>query len=110
MNIEFCSECNNILYPKEDNTEAQLTLICKTCDHIQEASTNRIASFHYKTRPTGFKTYAKELAKDPTLPKTNQICSNCGNNVVVYFQNRDNEEEIAFDLVYICVSCYHYWS
>ncbi|KAF5141193.1 dna-directed rna polymerase subunit m [Vairimorpha ceranae] len=110
MNSEFCKECNNMLYPKDDNTESFMMLVCKSCDNMQESTTNRICATYFKSRNYGYKTYAKALAKDPTLPKIKMKCSECNNDVVVYFQNKDIEEEVAFDLAYICTKCYNYWT
>ncbi|EQB60744.1 dna-directed rna polymerase ii subunit rpb9 [Vairimorpha apis BRL 01] len=110
MNNEFCKECHNMLYPKSGNTEQTLLLICKSCDHIQEASSNRLSATYFKSRNYGYNTFAKDLANDPTLPKLRMQCKKCDNNIVVYFQNRDIEEEVAFDLVYICIKCFHYWT
>jgi hypothetical protein len=37
VGIQFCQECNNMLYPKEDKENKRLLYACRNCDYSQEA-------------------------------------------------------------------------
>ena len=37
VNILFCSECNNMLYPKEQKRTKTLKYACRNCDYQQDA-------------------------------------------------------------------------
>lgn len=110
MNDEFCRECSNLLYPKEDPQENTLFLACKHCDHFQEAKSHLLYVKNFKTRHTSLESYAKDLVQDPTLPSTKIDCRNCGFDRGIYFQSRDNEEDVALSIFYVCCRCHHFWS
>ena len=34
--IQFCRECNNMLYPKENANEKTLEFVCKLCPYVEK--------------------------------------------------------------------------
>lgn len=109
MNDEFCRECSNLLYPKEDIHENALFLVCKSCDHFQEAKSHRLYAKNFHARHASLESYAADLIQDPTLPSTRAVCAKCGFGRALYFQSRDNEEDVALNIFYVCCKCYHFW-
>ena len=33
--IQFCRECNNMLYPRENHAEKTLEFVCKLCPYVE---------------------------------------------------------------------------
>jgi DNA-directed RNA polymerase II subunit RPB9 len=42
ITFRFCSECSNLLYPKEDENEHKLMFTCRTCKFSEEATSSCI--------------------------------------------------------------------
>ncbi|KAK0414790.1 hypothetical protein QR680_011617 [Steinernema hermaphroditum] len=40
--IKFCSDCNNMLYPREDKAARTLMYACRSCDYIEESDNSCI--------------------------------------------------------------------
>ncbi|PHH72601.1 hypothetical protein CDD80_4419 [Ophiocordyceps camponoti-rufipedis] len=40
ITFRFCSECSNMLYPKEDKDAHSLQFTCRTCQYTEEASSS----------------------------------------------------------------------
>ncbi len=40
VGMRFCSECNNMLYPKENKASKKLIYTCRRCPHTEDADTN----------------------------------------------------------------------
>jgi DNA-directed RNA polymerase II subunit RPB9 len=38
ITFRFCSECSNMLYPKEDPDSHKLQFTCRTCQYTEEAN------------------------------------------------------------------------
>jgi DNA-directed RNA polymerase II subunit RPB9 len=122
--IRFCSECNNLLYPKENKRERKLYFSCRNCDHQEEAHVNCVyqsarqsTSYHHSDggpehNAKTFSSALNDLASDPTLPRTTRICPKCGNRQAVYFQARERDRDTAMTLNYLCCnpSCHYVWT
>ncbi|KAM0684940.1 hypothetical protein COBT_003851, partial [Conglomerata obtusa] len=83
MELHFCKECNNILYPKEDRDQQVLYLTCRNCEHFEEATSNLIAHIKLSQQAKGstMSSHSRDLATDKTLPRTNlKKCPGCGQN------------------------------
>ncbi|KAG0441932.1 DNA-directed RNA polymerases II, IV and V subunit 9A [Dictyocoela muelleri] len=107
-NQNFCKECGDLLYPKEDANEDILYAQCYNCDHFEVAENPIIHRINYKTQFCYkiSEDIAQELTSDPTLPMTTMVeCVNCSHNRAVYFENKENEEE-KLAICYICCNCY----
>ncbi|KHN68905.1 putative DNA-directed RNA polymerase [Ordospora colligata] len=106
----FCRECNNLLYPKEDSQENTLLMACKNCEHIQETKSHCLYSKSFRTKHKAMEVYAKDLLQDPTLPQVKIDCAKCGFNKGIYFQSRDDEDDVALSIFYLCCKCNHLWT
>lgn len=117
---KFCSECNNMLYPREEESEIQLYMACKVCEHFEIAESNLISFTNYKQdfdeiidHNTAF-----ELSSDPTLPRAeNKVCIKCNGRRIVYYEPRINitgdhnivTDDIELRICFICCGCYYVW-
>jgi DNA-directed RNA polymerase II subunit RPB9 len=109
-NKQFCRECNNMLYPKEDKQEKMLYLACRNCEHFEEA-TNPIVYFtKYKSEGgrSTLSSVARDIANDPTLRRVRRECKECGGAVHVLFQTRDKQEDSALTMTYVCCKCFRF--
>ena len=114
IGINFCKECNNMLYPKEDTINKRLLYACRNCgfDEVAENScvyVNNLADTYDELRCIN-----TDVIQDPALPRTNtQYCPRCMNNDIVFFQS-DNRKTIEnqMKLYYVCtnVDCCHRWT
>ena len=114
IGINFCKECNNMLYPKEDTIKKRLLYACRNYgfDEVAENScvyVNNLADTYDELRCIN-----TDVIQDPALPRTNtQYCLRCMNNDVVFFQS-DNRKTIEnqMKLYYVCtnVDCCHRWT
>ncbi|KAM0674156.1 hypothetical protein GVAV_002229 [Gurleya vavrai] len=112
MDLHFCSECNNILYPKEDKDQQILFLSCRNCEHIEEAKSPVISQIKISQQAKGstISSHSKDLATDKTLPRTDlKKCPKCGKSNAVYFQTKDRQEE-ALEIHFVCCECDTMWS
>lgn len=111
LQIGFCSCCNNILLPTEDSKRHILLYKCRHCKTYQDAISPCVSQNRYSTEATE-RTVYKDLANDPTYPKTNAVeCPKCQGNEAVYFQSKPRETaDSKFKLYYSCVLCGHKWT
>lgn len=107
-NKQFCRDCNNMLYPKEDKAEHTLYLACRNCEHFEECINHIIYTNTLKKEMIGstLSSEAKDIANDPTLKRVkDRQCLKCKNNRHVVFQTRDRQEESILTLNYVCCNC-----
>jgi DNA-directed RNA polymerase II subunit RPB9 len=102
--IRFCEECHNMLYPKEDKQNKLLLYACRNCDH-QEESENSLVYRHELLQLADEHTQVfKDLAGDPTLPRTNIECAQCGNEEAVFFQAHSGRGDQPMTLYFVCTN------
>ncbi|VDN96054.1 unnamed protein product [Rodentolepis nana] len=96
VGILFCSECNNMLYPKEDKRNKRLMYACRNCDFMKRADNPCI--------------YVNRLEQE--IETEEHQCDACGNNEAVFFQSQTNKAEDNMRLYYVCtnVNCLHKWT
>ncbi|KAM0679059.1 hypothetical protein BDAP_000439 [Binucleata daphniae] len=111
MDLHFCRECNNILYPKEDPDQHILYLSCRNCEHFEDSPSNIIfQKYSQQAVESTMSAHSKDLATDKTLPRTNRVnCLKCNKKNAVYFQTKDRQEE-ALTIHFVCCECDHLWS
>ncbi|KAL4199916.1 hypothetical protein AMTRI_Chr03g53680 [Amborella trichopoda] len=109
--MKFCRECNNILYPKEDQEHKQLLYACRNCDH-QEVADNYCVYRNEIHHSVGERTQVlQDVAADPTLPRTKTVrCTVCNHGEAVFFQAAARGEE-GMTLFFVCCNpnCGHRW-
>ncbi|KAE9608339.1 putative DNA-directed RNA polymerase [Lupinus albus] len=109
--MKFCSECNNILYPKEDKEHKILLYGCRNCDHEEVADNNIVYrnKIHHSDRERiqGL----QNVAADPTLPRTKSVrCAQCNHGEAVFYQGTAPGEE-GMTLFFVCCNpnCGNRW-
>lgn len=111
MDISFCKECHNMLYPKEDKQQQTQFMSCRTCEYFEPSKTHIIT--HIKINHSSMTTMSslsKDLVCDKTLPRTNVvICPKCNSSEAVYFQTKDRQEE-ALTIYFVCCVCETMWA
>lgn len=110
--MEFCNNCKNYLFLKEEkvNTQRKLYYYCKNCDFKKECLNNKILFKRYKFDEEKIEDNSyinKYKVSDITLHKKNTKCPKCkkiNNNVyeVKYLNN-------SYNLNFVCSNCYHSW-
>jgi len=104
----ICSECGNMLYPKEDRATRSLKRVCRNCHREDEADYSLV--YVNDLRPNARTVDAgAEQVQDPTLPHATGVeCSNCGHDDAVFFQAPMKGDE-AMKLIFMCCSCSFRW-
>merc|ERR1712224_633563 len=103
--MKFCSECNNILYPKEDAANRRLLLKCHNCDHQELAEDYMVFrnEVHHSTAEGTL--VLTDVVTDPTLPRTNTVeCPKCNHGEAVFFQSTSRNDAEAMTLFFVCSS------
>lgn len=67
VDILFCPECSNMLYPKEDKAARKLMYQCRTCQHTQEATSNCVYRNILKSQAGDTAGVTQDVALDPTV-------------------------------------------
>ena len=99
---KFCDQCENVLRISED-AQKRVSLYCEDCQVHIPFSGGLIAEKKYKTT----KNYDEMLFTalyDDTLPRVRTKCSNCPNDIIIYFRDKSTMKNI-----YFCRSCRNYW-
>ncbi|TPX44820.1 hypothetical protein SeLEV6574_g04282 [Synchytrium endobioticum] len=124
--FQFCSQCHNLLYPRENREQKTLQLACRNCDYFEESDNPLFININIdksslspstSTNKTTTKPYRSEqslqkidLAQDPTLPRTrSRTCPRCDRNEAVFFQSRSKSSD-SMILYFACVNCGHRWT
>ena len=102
--MEFCKNCNNYLYIKEDTEQRKIFSYCKLCNYQTETTDTCIFKKTYKKSDSRPHINHQYMNEDPTYPRMNIKCSKCkteGNNA--YYQCKN------LSIVIVCANCCHYW-
>ncbi|KAK2066708.1 hypothetical protein P8C59_000499 [Phyllachora maydis] len=105
ITFRFCSECSNMLYPREDEQEHRLKFVCRTCQYSEDASSTCI--FRNVLNNTAGETagVTQDVGSDPTLPRANKQCPACKFDQAVFFQSQQRSAETGMKLFYVCCDC-----
>jgi len=105
ITFRFCSECSNMLYPKEDPVDHQLNFACRTCQYSEKATSACV--FRNELNNTVGETagVTQDVGSDPTLPRSNKTCPKCKAEDAVFFQSQQRSAETGMTLFYVCCSC-----
>ena len=119
LGMRFCSECNNMLYPRENRLNKTLEFKCRHCDNREAVDTSDYVVYKNDIKAAKDIQWSNidwaELTKDPTLPRGTVgvgACKNCGNGEVVYLQTGFGiikENQGGMNLWLICTRCNHRW-
>jgi DNA-directed RNA polymerase subunit M/transcription elongation factor TFIIS len=109
--MQFCKECENKLFPIED--ENKLWNKCIDCGFKEEYNDSIIEKKDYKNKNVGSADNNKYLIYDCTIPRTKQKV--CPNKNCISIKNPELQEAvfiqdpITIKLTYICVNCNTEW-
>lgn len=111
--MEFCGNCKNYLFLKEEkvNDNRVLFYICKKCDFKKECLKKKISFKTYKNTDNNIindKHLNKYKITDPTLPSKSCKCPKCKKtNLNTYEVKYSNN---SYNLNVICHGCHHNWT
>ncbi|KAK3984199.1 putative DNA-directed RNA polymerase II subunit RPB9 [Cladorrhinum sp. PSN332] len=105
ITFRFCSECSNMLYPREDDVNRQLMFVCRTCNYSEKATTACIYRNILNNAAGETAGVTQDVGSDPTLPRSKRNCPVCNHGECVYFQSQQRTSETGMKLFYVCCEC-----
>ncbi|CAO1613660.1 unnamed protein product [Jaminaea pallidilutea] len=104
--LNFCAECNNLLYPEVDRSNHVLLYSCRNCNYREEARENIVFRNDLKSVTKEQPGVIDSIRTDPTLPRRHDhICPECGHSESVYFQDQSKRIQNRMILFYVCTNC-----
>ncbi|OCL11455.1 putative DNA directed RNA polymerase II 15 kDa subunit [Glonium stellatum] len=107
--FRFCSECSNLLFPKEDKENSQLLFACRTCSFTEPAPSACVMRHEIASTVGDTAGITQDVGQDPTLPRIQKPCPTCGENEAVFFQSQQRTAETGMKLYYVCCACGNVW-
>ena len=96
--FRFCAECNNMLYPKEDKEGQRLLYACRNCGYTELAENPKVYRHELITNIGATAGVVQDIGNDPTLPRSNKECPECGNHECVFFQSQQRRKDTSMIL------------
>jgi len=93
ITFRFCSECSNMLYPKEDPDTHRLQFACRTCQYSEEAASSCVFRNVLNNAVGEIAGVTQDVGSDPTLPRSNKTCPKCKTEDAVFFQSQQRSAE-----------------
>ncbi|KAG5934921.1 hypothetical protein E4U53_000578 [Claviceps sorghi] len=79
ITFRFCSECSNMLYPKEDEDAHKLQFTCRTCQYTEEAQSTCVFRNVLNNSAGETAGVTQDVGSDPTVSQVPVfICLCCG--------------------------------
>ncbi|KAJ3384813.1 DNA-directed RNA polymerase II core subunit rpb9 [Lobulomyces angularis] len=97
--MQFCSGCDNLLYPRENKNERTLLMACRNCDNQEEAISMRVFKHDVFTAQEDHTSRNVILSDDPTYPRIEKECPACGYHEAVYFQSRAKSADTTMKVI-----------
>ncbi|ENH69879.1 hypothetical protein H9Q69_000751 [Fusarium xylarioides] len=107
ITFRFCSECSNMLYPKEDEDAHKLQFTCRTCQYTEDAKSTCVFRNVLNTSAGETAGVTQDVGSDPTLPRSTKTCPSCQHTEAVFFQSQQRSAETGMKLFYVCCECGH---
>ncbi|KAF2652722.1 hypothetical protein K491DRAFT_635146 [Lophiostoma macrostomum CBS 122681] len=107
--FRFCSECSNLLFPREDKANSELLFACRTCSFTEKAPSSCVMRHEIASSVGDTAGITQDVAQDPTLPRILKPCPKCGENEAVFFQSQQRTAETGMKLYYVCCACGNVW-
>ncbi|RYC64741.1 hypothetical protein CHU98_g1473 [Xylaria longipes] len=67
ITFRFCSECSNMLYPKEDEDSHKLMFTCRTCQYTEEATSSCVFRHVLNSAAGETAGVTQDVGSDPTV-------------------------------------------
>ncbi|KAK4160674.1 hypothetical protein QBC43DRAFT_381151 [Cladorrhinum sp. PSN259] len=83
ITFRFCSECSNMLYPREDDMNRQLMFVCRTCNYSEKATTACIYRNILNNAAGETAGVTQDVGSDPTVRVSSVVCQGavgCGDS------------------------------
>lgn len=94
-----------MLYPKEDKNEQRLLYSCRNCGYTELAENPKVYRHELITNIGETAGAVEDIGNDPTLPRSNKVCTKCGNHECVFFQSQQKRKDTSMILFYVCLNC-----
>ncbi|KAI2612183.1 DNA-directed RNA polymerase II subunit RPB9 [Hypoxylon fragiforme] len=107
ITFRFCTDCSNMLYPKEDEDAQKLQFTCRTCQFTAEATSSCVFRNVMNNAAGETAGVTQDVGSDPTLPRSNKTCPVCKYEEAVFFQSQQRSAETGMKLFYVCCDCGH---
>ncbi|KAJ3404767.1 DNA-directed RNA polymerase II core subunit rpb9 [Chytriomyces hyalinus] len=112
--ILFCTDCSNMLYPKEDSDSKMLTYACRHCSKSYgiDAEHHCVHRNQIKANPIAQTLARVDLSSDPTYPRLQKECPQCGFDEAVFFLSKAKATDTTMQLYFACCSnvCGYRWT
>jgi DNA-directed RNA polymerase II subunit RPB9 len=85
ITFRFCSECSNMLYPKEDEESHRLQFTCRTCQYTEEAQSTCVFRNILNNSAGETAGVTQDVGSDPTVGSPLEdlpLCEFCGEIVI----------------------------
>ncbi|KAI0708536.1 hypothetical protein C8Q76DRAFT_120763 [Earliella scabrosa] len=103
--LHFCSECNNLLYPKADPQRRVMVYACRICAYDEIGENQCVYRNDLLTVTKEQIGVIGDLASDPTLAHAAKTCPHCQHGDAVFFQDQSKRKETRMTLFYVCTKC-----
>ncbi|PWN49781.1 putative DNA-directed RNA polymerase II 14.5 kDa polypeptide, partial [Violaceomyces palustris] len=104
--LNFCAECNNLLYPEVDRNNHVLLYACRNCNYSEESRESMVYRNDLMSISKEQPGVIDNLMKDPTLARTQELtCPECAHSEAVVFQDQSKRILNKMILFYVCCRC-----
>ena len=97
ITFRFCSECSNMLYPKEDEEAHKLQFTCRTCQYTEEATSMCIFRNILNNSAGETAGVTQDVGQDPTVGSLSVTCYMSADDIGI---TSDDAGDSPF-----CISC-----
>ncbi|KAH7170071.1 RNA polymerase M/15 kDa subunit [Dactylonectria macrodidyma] len=95
ITFRFCSECSNMLYPKEDVDAHKLQYTCRTCQYTEDAHSHCVFRNNLDTNAGETAGVTQDVGSDPTVSELPPVlCMGCGGVIYCTFCAEPDSEMI----------------
>ncbi|KAJ3799478.1 hypothetical protein GGU11DRAFT_679371 [Lentinula aff. detonsa] len=101
--LQFCSECNNLLYPKADPHRRIMVFACRICQYEEASESKCVYRNDLLTVTKEQVGVTTDLGSDPTLACFLSI----DGEIAVLFQDQSKRKETRMILFFVCSKCNH---
>ncbi|KAF2795608.1 hypothetical protein K505DRAFT_348517 [Melanomma pulvis-pyrius CBS 109.77] len=107
--FRFCSECSNLLFPREDKENNRLLFACRTCNFTEEASSSCIMRHEIASSVGDTAGITQDVAQDPTVGLSRSLshttlgeefpgfCTMCGQDIVCEECGEESAPGLVFE-------------
>ncbi|KAF2015385.1 hypothetical protein BU24DRAFT_461634 [Aaosphaeria arxii CBS 175.79] len=107
--FRFCSECSNLLFPREDKVNNKLLFACRTCAFTEEAPSSCVMRHEIASSVGDTAGITQDVAQDPTVGISQTLsnttlsesfpglCTMCGQDIVCIECGEDSAPGLCFE-------------